>query len=121
MHRFIKLQLRDSFHIFIGFAIMYLIGSVTDFSEFTLESKIIGVPIVSAFIGWAVGFFWEWCQAVIIKSYFDFMDIIRTAVGSLAGGLFSLWFPDIYWLMISTCVISILLVLNDMKYFLKKR
>ena len=84
------MKLRDSFHIFIGFAIMYLIGSVTDFAEFTLDGKIIGVPIASAFIG------------------------------TFAGGLFSLWFPDIKWLMISTCIISMLLVLNDLKYFLKK-
>jgi hypothetical protein len=48
------------------------------------------------------------------------MDIARTAVGTLAGGLFSLWLPDIKWLMISTCVASMLLVLNDLKYFLKK-
>ena len=120
MHRFIKLQLRDSFHIFIGFAIMYLIGSVTDFAEFTLDGKIIGVPIASAFVGAMIGFFWEWCQSVIIKTYFDFIDIVRTAVGTFVGGLFSLWFPDIKWLIISTCVISMLLVLNDLKYFLKK-
>ena len=115
------MKLRDSFHIFIGFAIMYLIGSVTDFAEFTLDGKIIGVPIVSAFIGGMIGFFWEWAQAVIIKSYFDFMDIVRTAVGTFAGGLFSLWLPDIGWLIWSTCIVSVLLVLNDMKYFLKKR
>jgi hypothetical protein len=115
------MKLRDSFHIFIGFAIMYLIGSITDFSEFTLDGKIIGVPLVSAVIGISIGFFWEWCQSVIIKSYFDFMDIARTAIGTLAGGLFSLWLPDMFWLMVSTSVVSILLVLNDMKYFLNKR
>ena len=115
------MKLRDSFHIFIGFAIMYLIGSLTDFSEYTLDGKIIGVPIASAFIGGMIGFFWEWAQAVIIKSYFDYIDIVRTAIGTLAGGLFSLWLPDIEWLIISTCAISTLLVLNDMKYFLKKR
>jgi len=115
------MKLRDSFHIFIGFAIMYLIGSITDFSEFTLDGKIIGVPIVSAFIGAMIGFFWEWAQAVIIKSYFDYMDILMTAIGTFSGGLFSLWLPDIEWIMWSTCVISMLLVLNDMKYFLKKR
>jgi hypothetical protein len=114
------MKLRDSFHIFIGFAIMYLIGSLTDFAEFTLDGKIIGVPLVSAVIGVSIGFFWEWCQSVIIKSYFDVMDIVRTAVGTLVGGLFSLWFPDIKWLMISTFVISMLLVLNDLKYFLKR-
>ena len=114
------MKLRDSFHIFIGFAIMYLIGSFTDFSEYTLEGKIIGVPITSIIIGIVIGFFWEWAQAVIIKSYFDVMDIVRAVIGTFIGGLFSLWFPDIKWLMISTCVISMLLVLNDLKYFLKK-
>jgi len=115
------MKLRDSFHIFIGFTIMYLIGSVTDFAEFTLDGKIIGVPIASAFIGAMIGFFWEWAQTIIIKSYFDYMDIVRTAVGTLAGGVFSIWLPDIEWLMWSTCIVSVLLVLNDMKYFLKKR
>jgi hypothetical protein len=115
------MKLRDSFHIFIGFAIMYLIGSATDFAEFTLDGKIVGVPLVSAIIGISIGFFWEWCQSVIIKSHFDVMDIVRTAVGTFTGGLFSLWLPDIKWLMISTSVISMLLVLNDLKYFLNKR
>lgn len=114
------MKLRDSFHIFIGFAIMYAIGSFTEFSEYTLSGKIIGVPVVSAFVGFSIGWFWEWCQSVIIKSYFDIMDIIRTAIGTLLGGLFSLWLPNINWLIWSTCIISALLVLNDLKYFLKK-
>lgn len=114
------MKLRDSFHIFIGFAIMYLIGSITEFSTYTLSAKIVGVPIVSAMIGCSIGWFWEWCQSVIIKSYFDIMDVVRTGVGTLAGGLFSLWLPNIDWLIWSTCIVSVLLVLNDLKYFLKR-
>lgn len=116
------MKLRDSFHIFIGFAIMYAIGSFTEFSEYTLSGKIIGVPLTSIIIG-LLSYFWEWAQEYFSKGEIkiDFKDVARTSLGTLLGGLFSLWMPNIDWLIWSTCIISILLVANDMKYFLKKR
>jgi len=110
---------RDYYHIFIGFTIMYLIGSVTNFAEFNTYSKIIGVPLISLIIGGFAGFFWEWVQSYLMKSYFDYNDVIRTAIGSLLGGLFCLWLPNILLLILVTCGISLCLIIKDLITYIK--
>lgn len=111
--------MRNFYHIFIGFSIMYLIGVLTEFSTFTLNSKLIGVPIASAFMGFSIGFFWEWLQSIKMKTFFDFNDVIRTSIGTFVGGLFSLFVVN-YVLIYITCFLSVILVLNDLKYIFKK-
>ena len=113
------MKLRDSFHIFIGFSIMYLLGCLTEFSTYTLTSKLIGVPIASAFVGFSIGFFWEWMQSYFMKVFFDFNDVIRTSIGTFLGGLFSLFIVN-YTLIYITCFLSLILVLNDLKYIFRK-
>ena len=113
------MKLRDSFHIFIGFTIMYLIGTLTEFSEYTLDAKIIGVPIVSAFIGGVIGFFWEWYNGVKNQSFFDFKDVFRTSIGGLIGGLVSLFILSEILLYVS-CLLSIILIIIDLKNIFKK-
>jgi hypothetical protein len=93
---------------------MYILGSLTNFSEFTNYSMIVGVPLISLVVGATIGFFWEWLQSLINPKNFDKNDIFRTAVGTLLGGLFSLWCPDVNLLMIPLCAISIGLVLIDL-------
>ena len=93
---------------------MYLIGSLTNFSEFTTYSKIVGVPLISLIVGSAIGFVWEWLQSLKNPKNFDNNDIFRTALGTLSGGLFSLWLPDINWLMITLSITSAVLVLKDL-------
>ena len=110
---------RDFYHIFIGFSIMYVIGSLTNFSEFDTYSKIVGVPLISLIVGSAVGFAWEWLQSLKNPKNFDKNDIERTAVGTLLGGLFSMWIPDVTWLIWSTCIISTVLIVNDIIFLYK--
>ena len=107
--------MRDALHIAIGFTIMYLIGSLTNFAEFTTYSKIVGVPIISLIVGGAIGFAWEWLQSYLMKSFFDFNDVCRTAIGTLLGGLFSLWMPNILWLIWLSCGVSIVLVVKELR------
>ena len=66
---------------------MFLIGRITDFSNYTTEGKYIGVPFVSIFLGLAIGFCWELYHWVKSGNYMDKYDIIRTAIGFLIGGL----------------------------------
>ena len=106
--------MRNFYHILIGFTLMYLIGSLTNFSEFTTYSKIVGVPLISLIVGSAIGFVWEWRQSLQNPKNFDNNDILRTTLGTLSGGLFSLWMPDINWLIISLSIVSIGLVLKDL-------
>ena len=111
--------MRDALHIAIGFTIMYLIGSLTNFAEFTTYSKIVGVPIISLIVGGAIGFAWEWLQSYLMKSFFDFNDVCRTAIGTLLGGLFSLWMPNILWLIWLSCGVSIVLVVKELRTYFK--
>jgi hypothetical protein len=107
--------MRNAYHILIGFTLMYLIGSLTNFSEFTTYSKIVGVPLISLIVGSAIGFVWEWLQSLRNPLIFDLNDIIRTAIGSFLGGLFSLWMPNILWLILVSCSVSLFLIIKDLK------
>ena len=78
--------MRNALHIICGCAIMFVIGVLSKFSTYTIEGKIIGVPLLSAFIGLFIGFLWELYRWKIGRSYIDINDIIRTAIGSLIGG-----------------------------------
>jgi len=82
-----KNKTRDLLHIFLGILIMFTIGYLTDFSNYTTEGKYIGVPLVSLFLGTFVGFSWELYHWVKVGAYMDKNDIIRTAIGFLIGGL----------------------------------
>ena len=111
--------MRNAYHIFIGATLMYLIGCLTNFQTYTLDSKIIGVPLVSITIGLCIGFIWEWFQSYKLMTFFDWNDVFRTAIGTFIGGLFSLFIvSDV--IMIITCVVSCILVVNDLTYILKK-
>jgi hypothetical protein len=78
---------RDLLHVILGILIMFTIGWITDFSNYTTEGKYIGVPLVSLFLGLFVGFNWELYHWVKVGAYMDKNDIIRTATGFLIGGL----------------------------------
>ena len=106
--------MRNAFHVLIGFSIMYVIGSLTNFAEFDVYSMTVGVPLISLVVGAVIGFFWEWRQSLQNPKNFDNNDIFRTALGALSGGIFSLWLPDINWLMITLSITSAVLVLKDL-------
>ncbi len=113
--------MRNFYHILIGFTIMYLIGSLTSFSTYTNGGKLIGAPIASVIIGVAVGFIWEWFQSYTMKSFFDMKDVIRTGLGTLLGGIFSIFTPDVPWLMIFLSSVSFILLVNDLVFMYKNR
>jgi glycopeptide antibiotics resistance protein len=112
--------MRNFYHIFIGFTIMYVVGSLTDFEYFTNGGKLIGVPFASAIVGIGVGFFWEWFQSYKMMSFFDFKDVIRTGLGALLGGVLSIFFADSIPVIIICCSISFVLIVNDLIFMLKK-
>jgi hypothetical protein len=78
---------RDLLHVLLGILIMFTIGWITDFGNYTTEGKYIGVPLVSLFLGTFIGFCWELYHWVKTGAYMDKNDIIRTAIGFLIGGL----------------------------------
>lgn len=100
---------------------MYVIGSLTNFSTYTDGGKLIGVPLTSALIGAAIGGFWEWFQSYTMKSFFDIKDVIRTGLGSLLGGMFSVFVPDLTWLIIALSATSFLLVVIDLVFMYNNR
>jgi len=114
-------QIRNAYHVLIGFTVMYALGIWTDFSDYTFWSKIIGVSSISAFTGVVVGGFWEWLQGKLLDAIVDFRDVLRTVVGTFIGGITSLFYVShtIMWVLIG---ISIIIVLNDFltKWKIKK-
>lgn len=82
-----KREKRDALHVILGILIMFSIGFITDFNNYTTEGKYIGVPLLSIFLGLFVGFCWELYHWVKIGAYMDSNDIIRTAIGFLIGGM----------------------------------
>jgi hypothetical protein len=113
------MNIRNFYHVFIGWTALYLIGSLTNFAEFTTYSKTVGVPLISLIVGSAIGFAWEWLQSLKNPKNFDKYDIFRTAVGTLLGGLVSLWIPNVTWLLWSSCIISTVLIVNDIIFLYK--
>jgi hypothetical protein len=82
-----KREKKDALHVILGILIMFTIGFITDFDNYTTEGKYIGVPLVSLFLGLFIGFSWELYHWVQKGAYMDKNDIIRTAIGFLIGGL----------------------------------
>lgn len=113
--------MRNSFHIFIGFTILYLIGSLTGFAEFTLYSKVVGVSLISITVGWIIGFDWEGLQTLVNPKVFDWNDIIRTTLGTLLGGVLSIFYPDIQWLLWGSCGISVILIGKELLNYYKNK
>jgi hypothetical protein len=79
--------MRNALHVILGMVIMFIIGWLTGFNSYTTESKYVGVPLVSIFLGLFVGFSWELYHWVKSGNYMDKYDILRTAIGFLIGGL----------------------------------
>ena len=53
------------------------------------------MPLVSIILSTAFGGAWEWCQAYFLKSFFDWNDVLRSAIGGFLGYLFYLWQPSV--------------------------
>lgn len=79
--------MRNALHVILGIAIMFLIGYITGFSNYTNEGRYIGVPLLSIFMGLFVGFGWELYWWVKNGAYMDINDIFRTTIGFLIGGI----------------------------------
>jgi hypothetical protein len=79
--------MRNALHVILGILIMFTIGWITGFDNYTTEDKYIGVPLLSLILGIFVGFNWELYHWVKTGAYMDKNDIIRTAIGFLIGGL----------------------------------
>jgi hypothetical protein len=107
--------INDVFHILIGFTIMYDLGILTDFSEYTKEGKIIGVTGLSIILGTIFGFSWELYWFDKNKSEIDKKDVIRTAIGFLIGGLLSAWTAPSQTVWITATIVSIIILVIGIK------
>lgn len=110
--------MRNLLHYFIGFSLGYIVGSCADFDAFVGAGQYAGV-FAGGFIGLVVGAFWEWGQAVVLKTKPDKNDILRTAVGGLFGAFISLFYPDVKVLVYLLSISSVLFVLIDLIFVAK--
>lgn len=91
----IKNQFNNVLHVILMFSILYLIGVAAEFSEFTTEAKIIGIPASSYIIGWVLGFFLEYAQAKLMTDSYSRTDMILYATGGLIGGITAIFFVNL--------------------------
>ena len=89
------IKLRDYAHVFMLFSYIYSMWFYSLAYEYTLDSKIIGMSLVSIILSIIFGGFWEWCQSYFLEAPFDLKDIARGTVGGFLGYLFYLWQPNI--------------------------
>ena len=89
------IKLRDYAHVFMLFSYIYSMWFYSLAYEYTLDSKIIGMSLVSIILSIIFGGFWEWCQSYFLEAPFDLKDIARGAVGGFLGYLFYLYFPNV--------------------------
>ena len=79
--------LRNIGHYIIGLMCAYLIGSVTEVSEYLGVWNKFLIIVVFAIIGAGVGFFYEVLQEYYTVAKIDLKDVKRTAIGGAFGGL----------------------------------
>jgi len=89
------IKLRNYTHVGMWFSFIYSMWYYCDAITYTLDSILTGMPLVSIILSTGGGFTWEWCQSVFLKAYFDWNDILRSAIGGFLGYLFYLWQPYI--------------------------
>ena len=87
-------KLRNYSHVGTWFSFMYSVWYYCDAKTYTLDSKLVGMPVTSIIISGVIGVFWEWCQSSYLKTYFDWNDVLRSTIGGFLGYLFYLWFPE---------------------------
>ena len=89
------IKLRNYSHIGMLFSYVYTIWFYCEAHEYTLDSKIARMSLVSIIFSIIFGGFWEWCQSYFLGAFFDVKDIARGMVGGFLGYLFYLWQPNV--------------------------
>jgi hypothetical protein len=110
-------QIRNLFHAYIAFSLLYIgmsLGNL-DLKDWTLDSKLIGVPLLSAFIGFSFSIIWEGFWEWKLKAPFSWLDIkIGTALACV-GGVCGKWLPGPNWLLILLFLGVVALLIREYK------
>jgi len=82
------------------FGLMFMVSSVT-FPLFYYEFHLLQAPtlfilFIGGFLGFAVGFVYEWYMAVFYDCLFDMIDVKMTSYGSLLAFLIGVLFVRIF-------------------------
>lgn len=120
MKKLSKNQIRNLFHAYIAFSLLYIGMSLgeADLSQWTKGSKIIGVTLLSSFIGFAFSIIWEGFWEWKLKAPFSWLDIkIGTALACV-GGVCGKWLPGPNWLLILLFLGVVILLVRE--YQLRK-
>lgn len=80
--------LRNIFHSILGFTLAYCLCNSTGVWDFNNEASRVFVSIVAGFFtGAVIGVGIEYFQNVALKQVFNEMDVLRTIIGGIIGGL----------------------------------
>lgn len=96
MRKLQKKDINNVMHVLLMFSIMYLIGNinVSKFSEFILESKIIGIPLLGFIIGFTLGMVPERIQEKLQVGSFSLYDLLLYGIGGSLGGIVNMLYPE---------------------------
>jgi len=90
-------KIRNGIHYFIGAVFAYCGLSATIIEMNEIQTFLIK-SIVGTIIGLLVGTAIEAYQNWFLKQAVDWVDIQRTAIGGLAGGIICLAFPNVHFI-----------------------
>ena len=78
---------RNIFHSILGFTVAYWVCNNTGVYDMNEAASIFLSIIAGAFTGMIIGVAIEYFQNVVLKQVFDEMDVLRTIIGAVIGGL----------------------------------
>lgn len=113
--------LRNIFHSILGFTLAYCVCNATGIFEFNNEVSRVFMSVVAGFFtGFIIGVVIEYFQSKVLYIAFSEMDVLRTILGGIIGGLVQR--PNIEfiskWMLISCIAIC---VLELVRIFRKKK
>ena len=105
-------KIRNFFHVILGFTLAYWACSHTHIAEMNEASMVLISIICSFFVGFILGVAIEYFQNKVLKQIFDEIDVLRTIIGGLLGGILFIFVKDLAfinkWMLIGCGVLCVL-------------
>jgi len=108
---------RNIFHSILGFTLAYWVCNKTGIYDMNEAAAVMMSIIAEAFTGIIIGVAIEYFQNVVLKQIFDEMDVLRTIIGGVIGGLVQV--KDVVFIekyMMIGCIILCILELLRIVY-----
>jgi hypothetical protein len=110
----------DIAHVFIGLTLAYLVLNLTDIQSIKNGAWLLGI-VGGGLIGVFAGACWELVEGKIFKIKENSKDVIRTAIGAVAGGVLASCIKDITFVTTYCKIVSIVFALIYVYILIKNK